>query len=183
MAQTQKMDQLHTDDVVSVLRRHHDMIKEMFTEVDKASGARRDEAFMRLARMLCMHEAAEEEVVHPFVRDRVKGGDRIVQARMREEDDAKVMLTGMMAAGTDSRSFMADFKRLRSAMLQHIEAEEREEFPRLVKESSDADRRAMAEAIKAAAQAITLTDPRLGTPDAVMDRTRDVIRQSMGKAM
>jgi hemerythrin superfamily protein len=182
MEDSQMMEeQLREDDVVALLRRHHEMVREMFKELDKASGPRKAEAFQRLARMLAMHEAAEEEVVHPYVRDNIKGGEKIVQARVREEDEAKVLLTDMMEQGPDDRSFSSNLKKLRTAVLEHADAEEREEFPKLIQESSEADRRAMADAVKAAVQAIAPSDARLGTPNAVMERTRDVIRQKMGK--
>jgi hemerythrin superfamily protein len=183
MKDSQMMEeQLREDDVVALLRRHHEMVREMFKELDKASGARKTEAFQRLARMLAMHEAAEEEVVHPYVRDNIKGGKGIVQARIREEDEAKMLLTEMMESGVDDRSFSSNLKKLRTAVLDHAEAEEREEFPKLIQESSEADRRAMADAVKAAVRAITPSDTSLGTPNAIMERTRDVIRQTMGKA-
>jgi hemerythrin superfamily protein len=182
MTDSHMMDeQLREDDVVALLRRQHEMVREMFKEVDKASDARRNEAFQRLAHMLAVHEAAEEEVVHPYVRDNIEGGKRIVQARLREEDEAKMLLTDMMERGTDDRSFSSNLKTLRTAVLDHAEAEERDEFPALVKESTEAERRIMADAVKAAVQAITPADSRLGTPNAIMERTRDVIRQTMGK--
>lgn len=190
MTDSQMMnDKLREDDVVSLLRRHHEMMREMFKELDKASGPRRAEAFQRLARMMAMHEAAEEEVVHPFVREHIKGGEQIARERIREEDEAKTILTELMERGPEDRSFQAGCKRLREMMLKHYEAEEREEFPKLVKESTEADRRTMGEAIKAAAQAVTPTESRLGSPDAsrlgspeaIMERTREVIRRTMGK--
>ncbi|MET7443578.1 hemerythrin domain-containing protein, partial [Streptomyces sp. NPDC005568] len=56
------------DDVVALLMRQHGDIRNLFDEVEASSGDARQDAFRRLVRLLAVHETAEEEVVHPFVR-------------------------------------------------------------------------------------------------------------------
>ena len=61
-------DRAMDDDVVALLMRQHGDIRNLFDEVEAATGEERRDAFRRLVRLLAAHETAEEEVVHPFAR-------------------------------------------------------------------------------------------------------------------
>ena len=79
-----------TDDVVKFLKDQHNLIKDMFDEVLSASDAKaREKAFIDLRQLLAVHETAEEMVVHPRARHEVADGDEIVDARLKEEHEAK----------------------------------------------------------------------------------------------
>nr|BFE78332.1 hemerythrin domain-containing protein [Planobispora longispora] len=142
-------------------------------------------------RLLAVHETVEEEIVHPYARLKLEGGDAVVDDRLAEEREAKELLTRMDQAGPDDPQFMTNLLALRAAVEAHARSEERYEFQKLRAHASDAERRAMAAGVKAAA-AMAPTHPHagvesatknllLGTPVAMMDRVRDVIRQTMGK--
>jgi hypothetical protein len=86
--------------------------------------------------------------------------------------------------GTEDPSFPPMFARFRTAVLEHAEREEREEFPAL-RRRGVAELRGLAAAIKAA-EAMAPTHPHpgvetmprnllLGPLAAVIDRTRDVL--------
>jgi hypothetical protein len=116
-------------DAVDVLLAQHEQIRELFGQVTAADGARRRELFADLVRLLAVHEAAEEELVHPIAR---KGGvvpELVVQARLDEERQAKRDLAELYDLGTDHPHFAAGLERLRSLVLEHAQREEREEFP------------------------------------------------------
>ncbi|GAA1257221.1 hemerythrin domain-containing protein [Sphaerisporangium rubeum] len=193
MADSKTMPELlDENDVVGLLIRQHAMIRDLFAEVEQATGGARAEAFERLVRLLAVHETAEEEIVHPYARRTLDGGDEIVDERLREENEAKELLSLMEERGTDDPSFASHLEKLRKAVMEHARAEERYEFNQLVRETSDAERRTMALGVKAA-EAIAPTHPHpgvesatmnivVGTPTAIMDRARDVIRQAMSKA-
>ncbi len=66
-------DRARDDDVVALLMRQHGDIRNLFDEVEATEGEERRDAFRRLVRLLAVHETAEEEVVHPFVRRSVAG--------------------------------------------------------------------------------------------------------------
>ncbi|MGW0591040.1 hemerythrin domain-containing protein [Streptosporangium sp. NPDC002607] len=179
------------NDVVDLLVRQHVMIRDLFDEVEDApAGNRRAEAFQRLVRMLAVHETAEEEVVHPYARLKIEGGDEVVDERLAEEREAKQMLSDLERLGTDHPDFSGHLQVLRAAVLAHAHAEERHEFPQFRTQTSEAERRALAAGVKAA-EALAPTHPHpgtesavrnllLGTPLALVDRTRDAIRQAMG---
>ena len=80
------------EDVITLLQRQHQEIRQLFDEVDRADGDARRAAFHRLVRLLSVHETAEEELVHPTVRHQ-DGGRPVVEARLDEEHRAKELLS------------------------------------------------------------------------------------------
>ncbi|GAA2214206.1 hemerythrin domain-containing protein [Nonomuraea monospora] len=178
-------------DVIDLLLAQHAMIRDLFDEVEHAPADRRGEAFARLVRMLAVHETAEEEIVHPYARHKIDGGDGVVDDRLAEENQAKELLMRMDQAGPDAPDFTRNLLALRLAVEAHARSEERYEFTQLRGHTTEAERRAMAVGVKAA-EAMAPTHPHpgtesatknvlVGTPVAMMDRIRDVIRQAMGK--
>ncbi|WP_246074413.1 hemerythrin domain-containing protein [Nonomuraea terrae] len=178
-------------DVIDLLQAQHAMIRDLFDEVEQASAKDRAEAFTRLVRLLAVHETAEEEIVHPYARRKIDGGDEVIDDRLAEENEAKELLSRMDQAGPAAPDFMENLLMLRAAVEAHARSEERYEFLQLRAHTSEAERRSMAAGVKAA-EAMAPTHPHpgtesatknllVGTPVAMMDRVRDVIRQTMGK--
>ncbi|TMR32002.1 hemerythrin domain-containing protein [Nonomuraea zeae] len=179
-------------DVIDLLLAQHALIRDLFDEVERASPGGRGEAFTRLVRLLAVHEAAEEEIVHPYARRKIDGGDGVVDDRLVEERQAKELLMQMDQAGPQAPDFRENLLALRAAVESHARNEERYEFAQLREQTSPAERRSLSTGVKAA-EAVAPTHPHpgvesavenllLGTPLAIMDRTRDVIRQVMGKS-
>lgn len=178
-------------DVIDLLQRQHALIRDLFEEVERTSGDERRDAFQRLVRLLAVHETAEEEIVHPYARRTLPGGVEVVDERLAEEREAKELLQQMDQAGMEDPDFMTNLERLRTAVLAHARAEERYEFLQLRAHTTEAERRSMAAGVKAA-EAMAPTHPHpgvesatknvlVGTPMAMFDRVRDVVRKVMGK--
>ncbi|MEV0124293.1 hemerythrin domain-containing protein [Streptomyces sp. NPDC050703] len=176
-------------DVVSLLMRQHGDIRNLFDEVEAASGEERREAFRRLVRLLAVHETAEEEVVHPFSRRTLKGGKDVVDDRLAEEKAAKETLAELDDFDTDDPKFMPQLLKLRKDVQEHARAEERYEFTHIRRSTDSANLAAMAKAVKAA-EAMAPTRPHpgvqsgaanmaLGPVAALMDRTKDAVRKAM----
>ncbi|MET9330597.1 hemerythrin domain-containing protein [Streptomyces cellulosae] len=183
-------DRSRDDDVVSLLMRQHGDIRNLFDEVEATSGEERRDAFRRLVRLLAVHETAEEEVVHPFVRRSVAGGQEIVEDRLKEEREAKEMLAVLDDMDPDGPDFLPKLIELRRDVQMHARAEERYEFTHIRRSTDVTDLAAMAKAIKAA-EAMAPTRPHpgvesgaknmaLGPVAALMDRTKDTVRKAMG---
>jgi hemerythrin superfamily protein len=179
------------DDVVDLLIAQHALIRDLFDEVEKASAQERPDAFQRLVRLLAVHETAEEEIVHPYARLKIDGGKEVIDDRLAEEHEAKQLLMEMDKAGAGDPRFLTNLAALRAAVMAHARSEERYEFTQLRAQTSETERRALAVGVKAA-EAMAPTHPHpgvesatanllVGTPTAMMDRARDVIRQAMGK--
>ncbi|MEU0672188.1 hemerythrin domain-containing protein [Streptomyces sp. NPDC006172] len=176
-------------DVVSLLMRQHGDIRNLFDEVERGEGAERREAFHRLVRLLAVHETAEEEVVHPYVRRKVAGGEQVVAERLEEEKQAKETLAALDDMDTDDPKFLPRLLALRQDVQSHARAEERYEFIHLRRTADAATLAAMAKGVKAA-EAMAPTRPHpgvesaaenvaLGPVAALMDRTKDAVRKAM----
>lgn len=184
-------DRAQDTDVVSLLMRQHGDIRNLFDEVEQSDGEERRDAFRRLVRLLAVHETAEEEVVHPYARRNLPGGEQVVDDRLAEEREAKETLAALDAMDTDDPEFMPRLLALRTDVQEHARAEERYEFTHIRRTAGTAALAAMAKGIKAA-EAMAPTRPHpgvesaaanvaLGPLAAVMDRTRDAVRKAMGK--
>ncbi|MFG1945915.1 hemerythrin domain-containing protein [Nonomuraea sp. NPDC048826] len=184
-------ERMQETDVIELLIAQHGMIRNLFDEVEQAPPGQRGDAFTRLVRLLAVHETAEEEIVHPYARAKLDGGAGVVEDRLEEEHEAKKLLQEMDQEGPDAPGFMDKLLTLRAAVEAHARAEERYEFAKIVQHTTEAERRALGAGVKAA-EAMAPTHPHpgtesatknilVGTPVAMMDRVRDVIRQAMGK--
>ncbi|MFC5835170.1 hemerythrin domain-containing protein [Nonomuraea insulae] len=178
-------------DVIELLTAQHGQIRDLFDEVEQAPPDKVGEAFERLTRMLSVHETAEEEIVHPYARRRLDNGQGVVADRLNEENKAKRLLLDLHKAGVDDPRFWDGLSELRAAVTVHARGEERYEFAQLRAHTSVVERRTMAAAVRAA-ESLAPTRPHpgtesmtrnvlMGTPIAIMDRARDMIRQALGK--
>ncbi|MFF8017883.1 hemerythrin domain-containing protein [Streptomyces sp. NPDC007929] len=182
-------DNAEDDDVVALLMRQHGDIRNLFDEVEATKGEERRDAFRRLVRLLAVHETAEEEVVHPFARKRLPGGERVVEERLAEEKAAKETLSALDDLDTDDPKFMPQLLKLRKDVQEHARAEERYEFTHIRRSTDTTELAALAKAIKAA-EAMAPTRPHpgvesgaknmaLGPVAALMDRTKDAVRKAL----
>lgn len=172
-------------DVVEVLLDQHRQIRTGFAEVAAAPAAEKQQRFASLRRLLAVHETAEELVTHPRVR-MLEGGNDVVDARLEEETSSKKMLAALDGMEVDDPDFDARFAELRTAVLAHADAEERDELPLLRAEVDEAQRRKMGAALLAA-EAVAPTHPHpsvgsamvtnlaAGPLASVVDRTRDAV--------
>ncbi|MFF3341377.1 hemerythrin domain-containing protein [Streptomyces flavidovirens] len=183
-------DHAKDTDVVALLMRQHGDIRNLFDEVEAATGEERREAFRRLVRLLAVHETAEEEIVHPFARRSLPGGEQVVEDRLAEERAAKEMLADLDDMDTDDPKFLPRLQALRTDVQEHARAEERYEFTHIRRSTDATNLAAMAKAVKAA-EAMAPTRPHpgvesaaanlaLGPVAALMDRTRDAVRKALG---
>lgn len=120
-----------SQDVISFLKEQHKEVKALLSTVSSTKGEERSNAFYDLRRLLAVHETAEEEVVHPAARRALPDGEAIIEARLREENEAKTALAELEKLDIDSTEFESKFATLAKDVLAHAAAEEREEFARL----------------------------------------------------
>lgn len=119
------------DDVVTLLKSQHQQIRSMFAAVNDARGEERSHAFIALRRLMAMHEAAEEAIVHPAARAALPDGETVVARRLHEEREARRALYALEMLDIHSAEFDRLFRALEQHVIAHAEAEEREEFERL----------------------------------------------------
>ncbi|WP_197380083.1 hemerythrin domain-containing protein [Mycolicibacterium mengxianglii] len=175
-----------TDDVVAFLVGQHNLIKDMFDDVLYATETKaREKAFVDLRQLLAVHETAEEMIVHPRARRDIDGGDEVVDARLKEEHEAKEQLAQLENMDIDSQEFLDALTVFRDAVTSHADREEAEEFSQLQRELDAKELKWMAAAVQAA-EAIAPTRPHPGVESAklnlalgpfasMLDRARDTI--------
>lgn len=177
-------------DVVELLKAQHTRIRELLDEVAATKGEERKRCFHELVRLLAVHETAEEEVVHPFARRHIDGGELVVKDRIEEEEHAKQALARLDDMDPDSPEFLDQFAALRQDVLAHADSEERYEFAHFSRVADRDKLENLARAVRAA-EALAPTRPHPGTDTAlknaavgpvaaVIDRTRDAVRKAMG---
>ncbi|NHC21803.1 hemerythrin domain-containing protein [Nocardioides sp. IC4_145] len=176
--------ELPEGDVVAVLLDQHDRIREMFRTVADADGEHRQQHFDRLRAFLAVHETAEEMILRP-VTARTDAG--VADARNREEAESNVVLAELEHLDVASAEFGDRLRAFQEMVVDHAEAEEREELPRILETCDQPMRRVMGKALLAA-EAVAPTHPHpstAGSPAAqwiagpvasLVDRTRDAIR-------
>lgn len=179
------------DEVVGFLKAQHNLIEDTFDQVLHASDPQaREKPFVQLRQLLAVHETAEEMVVHPRVRREADAGDAIIDARLKEEHDAKEQLSKIESLDITSKQFIDELRKLRDAVLEHAENEENEEFPLLQRELDAEELKRLGTAVRAA-EAIAPTRPHPGVESAklnlavgpfasMLDRARDLIEQAIG---
>jgi len=122
------------DTLIDAIQRDHHEVEAMLQAVASASGAARRDAFEQLTVKLKAHEAAEQKVVHPLAAE--EGDADEARALRAEESAASKALTELEGLDVDSREFESGFARLKADVLAHAQEEEREEHPRLMRETS-----------------------------------------------
>ena len=179
------------DQVVAFLKAQHALIEDMFDQVLLASDPKaREKPFVQLRQLLAVHETAEEMVVHPRVRREFATGDKVIDARLEEEHDAKVQLSFIESLDITSDKFIEELGKLRDSVLTHAELEETEEFPKLQRKLDVDELKRLGAAVRAA-EAIAPTRPHAGVESATLnlavgpfasmiDRARDLIEHGLG---
>jgi hemerythrin superfamily protein len=175
------------DDVLGVLISQHDEIKDLFHKVAQAGGKQRREFFADLVRLLAVHQAAEEEVVHPIARKEIDDGDDVVENRLREEQEARDALTELHDLGADHPEFASKLLALAAAITAHATYEEDEEFRFLRERVPPTLLQQMAGAVQAAQAEVpgnvppervdATAPPREGRPVAIFERVQGAVRE------
>ena len=175
-------------DLVDLLLGQHMQIRDLFSEVESATGKARADAFDRLVRLLAVHETAEEQIVHPLAREAMDGGEGVIEDRLAEERDAKEQLSALEAVDPGSAEFTTRLAELREAVLAHAHFEETYEFRYLRREVDPGRLRALANVVRAA-EATAPTHPHPGVESAAanltvgpvvaaFDRAKDLLRKA-----
>lgn len=183
-----KAAELPEGDVIGVLLEQHAQIKDLFAEVNRSNGPDKKEAFDALRALLAVHETAEEMVLRPVSAD--AAGQDVVDARNREEAEANEVLSMLEDLDLDGADFTTRFEAFQKSVDEHAEAEENEEFPRILERCDEDERRNLGRKVKAA-EALAPTHPHpdvepgstqqklVGPFAAMVDRAKDALAKAV----
>ena len=133
-----KAEELPEGDVIRILLEQHAQVRDLFAEIQEAPAAGRREPFDRLRALLAVHETGEELVLRP----RAEGEEwkEVATERNQEEEEANRVLKSLEDLDPASEAFLARLQEFETSVDDHAEAEEAQEFPRVL-ETLDADER------------------------------------------
>jgi hemerythrin superfamily protein len=142
-----KAEQLPEGDVIRLLLEQHAQVRDLFAEVKDAPAAARQEPFDRLRALLAVHETAEELVLRPQADD-ARWKD-VATERNQEEAEANKVLAALEDMDTASEAFLSKLEEFEASVDEHAEAEEHEEFPRVLEALDEEERRKLGERLQA----------------------------------
>lgn len=146
-------DELPDGDVLAILYRQHADISEALDRVSESSGEERKANFDAIVAFLKAHETAEQEVIRPVVETESSSPDE-AQLRNDEESEADAAIQELLGLDVDSDEFDTKFEAFKTAVADHAEREEHEEFP-LIQARPDSEREKLGEAFLEAETAAT----------------------------
>ncbi|MFZ0129319.1 MAG: hemerythrin domain-containing protein [Candidatus Dormiibacterota bacterium] len=144
----EKAARLPKGDVIGILYEQHAQVLDLFERVENSSAEARQEAFDELIALLVAHETAEQEVLRPVTRE--TAGDDVVQARLQEEKKANQAIAELKKLDVSSSEFDRMFADFKQAVVDHAEHEETDEFPTVLEERDEDERRVMGERLSRA---------------------------------
>ena len=133
------LDPLPQTDVVRILMEQHREIRELCNAMSVTmSSDQKSVVFDNLRSLVAVHEAAEEAVVRP--RTLLTAGEAVVDQRNAEERGLTQALADLESCDIDSTEFDDHFAEFAQAMDEHNNAEESEEFARLLQACDSLER-------------------------------------------
>lgn len=114
--------------LVELLLQDHGEAKRMLLGLEELPAEDRAVRFRQVVRALVAHEVAEETVVFPALRECAAGGGAIAHDRLEEQKAAERLLADLERTPVDDPTFESTFRKLRTAVLEHADAEERTAF-------------------------------------------------------
>jgi hemerythrin superfamily protein len=174
------------NDMVSVLKKDHEEMKEYFREIEGSTDPeqRRDIAD-RLTAEVARHSVAEEMYLYPAARKVLPNGDELIDEEIKEHSEAEELLKKWEGMKGDDPEFMPTFEKIRDGLLHHIDEEEEPKlFPEMQAALSEEEQEKLGHKITTAKKlAPTRPHPSapdgppgdkiLGIPTGIVDRIRD----------
>jgi hemerythrin superfamily protein len=127
-------------DALTLLKEDHERIKKMLAEGEKTTerGEKtREELFAKLKQNLTAHEAMEEEVLYPALRDNPKSKDIALEG-YEEHHVVDEILEELQQTPPSDDTWAAKFKVAKENLEHHIEEEETDMFEKARQIFSDA---------------------------------------------
>jgi hypothetical protein len=118
-------------DAITLLKDDHDAVKGLLEKIDATTerGVKtREELFTRVQRDLEVHEAIEEEIFYPALKEHPKAKDLVLEA-YEEHNVVDMVMAEIREVAYDDETWGAKFTVMKENLEHHIEEEEGEMFP------------------------------------------------------
>lgn len=175
-------------DMVSVLVKDHEEMKEFFRQIEATSDPeeRRDLAD-RLTAEVARHSVAEEMFLYPAARKVLPNGDELIDEELEEHAEAEKLLKQWEGLPGNDPEFMTVYRKIKEGLLHHIDEEEEPKlFPEMRQALSREEQEQLGQRITTAKKlAPTRPHPSapdeppmnmvVGVPTGIIDRIRDLM--------
>jgi hemerythrin superfamily protein len=142
-----KASELPEGDVIRILLEQHARVRDLFAEIKAAPAAERKDLFDDLRALLAVHETAEEMVLRPQADD--DAWKHVAEERNHEEREANEVLKQLEQLDPRTDAFLEKLTSFETAVDSHAEAEESEEFPRVLSSCGVDERRKLGDRLRA----------------------------------
>jgi hemerythrin superfamily protein len=142
-----KASELPEGDVIRILLEQHAQVRDLFARLQAAPAGGREDLFDDLRALLAVHETAEEMVLRPKA-----DGDawkQVAEERNDEEREANEVLKDLERLDPQTDAFLEKLTAFEKAVDEHAEAEESEEFPRVLSACDADERRKLGDRLRA----------------------------------
>ncbi|MFL5442383.1 MAG: hemerythrin domain-containing protein [Myxococcales bacterium] len=116
---------------IDLLKKQHEEAKELLSALEEAEVEEKEELFEKLADALAMHAAIEEQHFYPATKD--ARTEELLQEAGEEHLSAKRIIADLLEMEPDDPQFDAKIKVLQEQIEHHVEEEETELFPKVLK--------------------------------------------------
>jgi hemerythrin superfamily protein len=128
-------------DAIDLLMSDHRMVDSLFMEyeaLDDGGAERKRQLVDEIIHELSVHAAIEEQVLYPFLRGEIQGGEELAEEGIQEHQEVKELLADLEQLDPQDTTFDQKVGQLIVDVRHHVEEEETTFFPRL-QEAASAD--------------------------------------------
>ncbi len=126
-------------DIIEMLDKDHKRIRSLFSEIESANDPQEiDDSFDKLDNILTIHARAEELVLYPQSRN-CEDTVTLIDKGEKEHAKADQMVLDIKSLSPNEPKFKEKISELQEFMLNHLDEEENELFPK-VRECLDAEK-------------------------------------------
>jgi hemerythrin superfamily protein len=118
-------------DGIESLEKDHDKIRSLFSELEGTADPHElQDSFNKLGNILTIHAEAEEQVLYPEARN-CEGTAELIDKGYQEHDKGEQMVLAIKSISSNESEFKAKVRELQEFMLNHLDEEENDLFPRV----------------------------------------------------
>ena len=121
-------------DAIALLKADHNEVEKLFKRFEELGPrAKKTKADIadKVIEALSQHASIEEQILYPFVRERLPDEEELVLEALEEHHVAKWVLSELDGMTPDDERFDAKFTVLAESVRHHVKEEEGELFPKL----------------------------------------------------
>lgn len=118
-------------DAIETLEKDHDRIRSLFSEFNETTDPQElQDCFNKIGNILTIHAEAEEQVLYPEATN-CEGTGEVIAKGHQDHDKGDQMVMEIKSISPSQPEFKQKVKELQSFMLNHLDEEENDLFPKV----------------------------------------------------